>query len=112
MAKKSSSSGIVYSTDPHFAKAQEEEIRAEKLLPKDQLLKLRLDAKQRAGKAVTLVEGYVGGVEDINHLGKALKALCGSGGSVKDGIILVQGDHRDKVLTWLHAKGYTKARRG
>src|ERR1700754_2947495 len=108
--KKSNSSGIVYSTDPGFR--TEEETPAETTLPpKQQKLKVRLDTKQRAGKAVTLVEGFIGTGEELDTLGRQLKTYCGTGGSVKDGEILVQGDQRDKITQWLIAKGFTATKR-
>ncbi|HEY4285461.1 MAG TPA: translation initiation factor [Puia sp.] len=108
--KKANSNGIIYSTDPSFR--QEEDIPAEESLPvKQQKLRVRLDTKQRAGKAVTLVDGFVGKKEDLEDLGKKLKTHCGTGGSVKDGEIIVQGDQRDKILQWLLKNGYASTRR-
>ncbi len=103
--KKADSNGIVYSTDPSFR--QEEDAPAEFTLPsKQQKLRVRLDTRQRAGKAVTLIEGFSGKKEDLEDLGKKLKTYCGTGGSVKDGEIIVQGDQRDKILLWLLNNGY------
>lgn len=113
MSKKKSSDkhGFVYSTDPAFQFQHEEEQKAETAPPQQQKLKVRLDTKQRAGKAVTLVEGFVGTDEDLQDLGKKLKNVCGTGGSAKDGEIIVQGDQRDKVLQWLLKAGYKNAKR-
>ena len=97
--------GFVYSTDPDFSFEPEQD-NAEALLPAQQKLKVRLDTKHRAGKAVTLVEGFVGKEEDLEELGKKLKSFCGTGGSAKDGEIIVQGNQRDKVLQWLVKNGY------
>ena len=108
--KKASSNGIVYSTDPNF-RQEDESVPQETLLPKQQKLKVRLDTRQRAGKAVTLIEGYVGSPEDLDDLGRQLKTHCGTGGSVKDGEIIIQGDQRDKITQWLIAKGYKATRR-
>lgn len=108
--KKANSSGIVYSTDPDFRR-EEESIPQETLLPRQQKLKVRLDTRQRAGKAVTLVEGYIGSPDDLEQLGRQLKTHCGTGGSVKDGEIIIQGDQRDKITQWLIAKGYSSAKR-
>lgn len=102
--------GIVYSTDPGFVPQTEDSTEPETLAPGVQPLRIRLDTKQRAGKAVTLVDGYTGRSTDLEELGKKLRNHCGAGGSVKDGQILVQGDHRDKVLQWLHKNGYVKSR--
>lgn len=108
--RKPNDNGIIYSTDPDF-KLEEDQPQQETLPAKQQKLKVRLDTKQRAGKAVTLVEGFSGNKDDIESLGKMLKTYCGTGGSVKDGIIIVQGDQRDKLLQWLLKNGYAAAKR-
>ena len=90
---------------------EEDQTPEETLAPKQQKLKVRLDTKQRAGKAVTLVEGFSGKAEDLEQLGKQLKTHCGTGGSVKDGQIIIQGDQRDKITQWLIAKGYSSTKR-
>jgi len=111
MAKnKTTGFGIVYSTDPDF-KLPEVEQLIDTLPAAQQKLKVRLETKHRGGKAVTLVEGFVGTDIDAQDLGKKLKTSCGTGGSVKDGEILVQGDHRDKVLAWLLKMGYKGAKK-
>ena len=102
---KADNRGFVYSTDPGF-RFEEAEEQTETLPAAQQKLRIRLDTKQRAGKAVTLVEGFSGKDEDLQELGKKLKAFCGTGGSAKDGEIIVQGDQRDKVLQWLQKQGY------
>ena len=113
MSKKNRSDkhGFLYSTDPNFQFRHEEEKAAETLPPQQQKLKVRLDTKQRGGKMVTLVEGFVGTDEDLQALGKALKNFCGTGGSAKDSEIIVQGDQRDKVLQWLLKNGYKNSKR-
>lgn len=101
---------IVYSTNPdyHYQKEDEE---TEATLPKEkQLLRISLDKRNRKGKAVTLVTGFKGSDEDLQELGKLLKMRCGVGGSAKEGEIIVQGDHRAKVLDILQKEGYAKAR--
>lgn len=112
MAQKKINSfgGLVYSTDPNF-KVGEDSLEEETILPAQQKLKIRLDKKHRAGKAVTLVEGFTGKEIDKEELGKKLKTFCATGGSVKDGEIIVQGDNRDKVLQWLQNNGYTSAKK-
>ena len=111
MAKnKAGAAGIVYSTDPSF-KMEEEETAAQTLLPAQQKLRVKLDTKHRAGKAVTLIEGFVGNYADAAELGKKLKSFCGTGGSVKDTEIIVQGDNRDKVLAWLQKNGYALSKK-
>lgn len=102
--------GIVYSTDPSF-KLNAEEQPAVTLAPAQQKLRVKLETKQRAGKAVTLVEGFAGTAADAEALGKKLKSFCGTGGSVKDGEILVQGDNREKVLGWLIKNGYAQTKK-
>ena len=102
--------GFVYSTDPNFS-FEEDQFNAETLAPEKQKLKIRLDTKHRAGKAVTLVDGFAGKEEDLEDLGKKLKSFCGTGGSAKDGEIIVQGDQRDKVLQWLIKNGYKLAKK-
>ncbi|RYF99189.1 MAG: translation initiation factor [Chitinophagaceae bacterium] len=111
MSKKRPSNGIVFSTDPGFKPEEEQQEQTETLAPAKQLLRIRLDTKQRAGKAVTLVQDFVGTVDDLEDLGKKLKGFCGTGGSVKDGEIIVQGDNRDKILQWLNKNGYTKTKK-
>jgi len=102
--------GFVYSTDPNFS-FESQQNNSETLPPAQQKLKIRLDTKHRAGKAVTLVEGFVGTVEDLEDLGKKLKSFCGTGGSAKDGEIIVQGDQREKVLQWLVKNGYKQVKK-
>lgn len=113
MAKKKfpMSDGIVYSTDPSFRPEEEPEV-GETLLPGQQRLTVSLDKKHRAGKAVTLVSGFAGRPEDLESLGKQVKNYCGSGGAVKEGQIIVQGDHRDKIIQWLKGKGYAVTGKG
>lgn len=101
---------IVYSTNPDYHYQQDETPEEETIAKEKQLLRIKLDTKQRRGKAVTLVTGFVGKDEDLNDLGKMLKIKCGVGGSVKDGEIIVQGDVREKVLTILQKEGYKKSR--
>lgn len=103
--------GMVYSTNPDFQFEEEEVIEQDTLAPKDQKLIVAIDRKGRGGKQVTVVTGFVGKTDDLEALGKTLKAKCGVGGSVKDGEILIQGDQRDKITTILTGLGY-KAKRG
>lgn len=102
--------GFVYSTDPGF-KFEEEQDDVNTLPPAAQKLRIRLDTRHRAGKAVTLVEGFKGTAGDMEELGKKLKSFCGTGGSAKDGEIIVQGDQRDKVLQWLLKNGYKQTKK-
>ena len=113
MAKKKTQSlgGLVYSTDPNFKLPDEKFEEQETIEPSQQQLIIRLDTKHRAGKAVTLIENFIGTVSDREELGKKLKTFCGTGGSVKDGEIIIQGDNRDKVLQWLQKNGYKSAKK-
>ena len=97
---------IVYSTNPDFQYQYDAPEEQETLPPTRQNLRVQLDRKNRSGKSVTLVTGFVGTQDDLSDLAKELKSKCGVGGSAKDGEILVQGDFRDKVLQLLLQKGY------
>ncbi|MDD2245427.1 MAG: translation initiation factor [Dysgonamonadaceae bacterium] len=102
---------IVYSTNPDFHYEKEGEQNAVETLPKEkQLLRISLDKRNRKGKAVTLITGFVGSENDLEDLGKLLKTKCGVGGSVKEGEVIIQGDHREKVLGILQKEGYAKSR--
>lgn len=105
--------GMVYSTNPDFKFEVEDSPsgQTETLPPERQKLIVTIDRKQRAGKQVTLVKGFVGSEEDLAALGKTLKVKCGVGGTAKDGEITIQGDLRDKVTALLIGMGY-KAKRG
>jgi len=99
--------GIVYSTNPEFEYESEDNQQQEITLPpQQQKLIVRLDKKARKGKAVTLVSGFVGTIDDLSELGKYLKLKCGVGGSVKDNEILIQGNQIDRVSKLLEEKKY------
>ncbi len=100
--------GYVFSTDPSFS-FEEESAGISTLPPEQQPLRIVLDTKRRAGKTVTLIYGFKGSGNELEALGKKLKNYCGTGGAVKDGEIIVQGDQRDKVLQWLQKNNYRKA---
>ena len=104
--KKFDAGGLVYSTDPNFS-VEEEQEEQETLSISEQKLKVKLDTKQRAGKVVTLVEGFIGSLSDLENLGKQLKTKCGTGGSAKDGQIIIQGDYKIKVIENLQKMGYS-----
>lgn len=103
--------GVVFSTNPDFQYQTKEQESVETLPPARQNLRVAIDRRARAGKQVTLVSGFVGTEEDLAELGRLLKTRCGVGGSAKDGEILVQGDHRDRIVKILTDLGY-KAKRG
>lgn len=103
--------GVVYSTDPNFKYTEQTEQEPETLEPGRQKLIVGIDRRNRSGKQVTLVTGFIGRDEDLAALGKMLKSKCGTGGSAKDGEIIIQGDFRDRIVEILTAAGY-KARRG
>jgi translation initiation factor 1 len=104
--------GVVYSTSSSYTYEYPGD-KPKKTLPKhQQQLKVMLDKKSRGGKQVTLVDGFIGAEDDLKDLGKLLKSKCGVGGSAKDGEILVQGDHREKVIQILEEEGYNAKRVG
>jgi len=103
--------GFVFSTDPSFRFEEEEKVPQETLPPAQQNLRVKLETKHRAGKTVTLVDGFAGSDEDAEKLGKQLKNFCGTGGSVKDREIIVQGDQRDRVLQYLLKNGFSKTKK-
>lgn len=115
MAKKNDwkkREGIVFSTESDFSYSYENPQEARTLPPGQQHLKVALDKSGRAGKQVTLVSGFTGSQQDLDGLAKLLKSKCGVGGSVKEGSVLIQGDHRDKVVQILQGEGYKAKRSG
>ncbi len=76
------------------------------------LVRVSRETKGRGGKAVTLVKGVALNAQELEALGKKLKTACGSGGTVKDGVIEVQGDHVERLVTWLKAQGFQAKRAG
>ena len=108
MVKKNTAdkNGFVFSTDPDFSFEHEPSEVRESLPPGKQRLRLMLDTRHRAGKTVTIVTGFIGTPEDLEILGKKIKTHCGSGGSVKDGEVLIQGDQMEKLRKWLVKEGY------
>lgn len=104
--------GVVYSTADNFEFTYQQSDEAVTLPAKQQNLKVFLDKSMRAGKQVTLVSGFIGTKDDLESLGKMLKSKCGVGGSVKDGEVIIQGDHRDKIILILQKEGYKAKRAG
>ncbi len=111
MSKKKPT-GIVYSTNPDFNYEYESSSEQETLPPSQQDLRVWIDRKQRAGKQVTLITGFIGTTADLEALGKLLKTKCGTGGAAKDGEIMIQGDVRDKVMDLLIKAGYKAKKAG
>jgi translation initiation factor 1 len=112
MAKKKEKLNVVYSTNPDFNYQFEEEEETETLSKNQQKLYVSIDKKQRGGKEVTLVEGFIGLEEDVKELGKFLKSKCGVGGTVKEMDILIQGNFRDKITDLLLKEGYSVKKKG
>lgn len=103
--------GVVYSTNPDFKYTTETQEEADTLPPSKQRLIVGIDRRNRGGKQVTLITGFIGREEDLRELSRTLKTKLGVGGSAKDGEITVQGDFRDKVVELLQKLGY-QAKRG
>ena len=101
---------VVYSTNPNFQYETGNTEEAETLSPNQQKLRVQLDRKNRGGKVVTLVTGFVGTDDDLKELGRMLKSKCGVGGSAKDGEIIVQGDFKQKVIELLKKEGYAQTK--
>ena len=99
---------VVYSTNPNFNYETDDD--EEQVTPAQQNLRVQLDRKNRGGKVVTLITGFVGTDNDLKDLGKFLKTKCGVGGAAKDGEIIVQGDFKQKILELLKKEGYTQTK--
>ena len=109
MAKKkmnlSDLSGLVYSTDPNFQLPQNDE-QEQTVSPAEQNLRIWLEKNHRGGKTATVIKNFEGSDTDLEALCKILKSKLGTGGSAKDGEIIIQGDHRQKIGTILSGLGY------
>lgn len=110
--KKKEKVNIVYSTNPDFQFQFDEEEEIQTLPKAQQKLYVSIDRKQRAGKEVTLIEGFVGTDEDLKELGKMLKSKCGVGGTAKDNEILIQGNFKEKIFDLLLKEGYSVKKKG
>lgn len=109
MSKKNTFGGLVFSTDPNF-KVKTDDTPANALAPEKQVLRIWLE-RGKGGKESTVVKGFVGPDDSLSDLAKLIKNKCAAGGSAKDGIIIVQGDHRDKVLKLLQDAGYSNVKK-
>lgn len=111
MAKnRSDQHGFVYSTNPDF-KFEADTAHPATLPPAQQRLRIQLETKHRGGKTASVILGFTGSDEDLQDLAKKLKSFCGTGGNAKDGEIVIQGDHRDKLLQWFQKNGYTQTKK-
>ena len=105
--------GVVFSTSPDFQYTTEDDTpEVETLAPDRQNLRVRIERKGRGGKTVTIVAGFEGSDDDLEALGKLLKSRLGTGGSAKDGMIIIQGDVRDRLAELLLKEGYTRTKKG
>ena len=98
--------GIVYSTNPDYTYSAEDETEVDTLPPNQQKLRVYIERKGRAGKTVTIIKGFVGIKQDLNSLGTQIKQQLGVGGSIKDGEIIIQGSHKEKIEEILRKIGY------
>jgi translation initiation factor 1 len=110
--KNKKNDGMVYSTNPDFNFQNQNSNSLNTLPPSQQDLRIWLETKHRGGKAVTVIKGFIGKEEDLNTLSKKIKASCGTGGTAKDGEILIQGDFRDRIVTLLIKEGYKAKKAG
>lgn len=99
-----------YSTDPNYVFPSEELEEFDTLPPNQQKLRIHRESKGRGGKEVSIIVGFIGKESDLDILGKNIKAKCGTGGSVKEGEIIIQGDHREKILNFLKESGYSQTK--
>ena len=111
MSKSKDRINVVYSTNPNFVYEQEQDEEVETFANAAQDLKIWLE-RYKGDKKASVIKGFVGKTEDAEMLAKSLKSLCGCGGNVKDGEIIIQGDHRDKLLQYLQSKGYKAKKAG
>lgn len=110
--KNKKNSGVVYSTNPDYKYQQTKAHSTATLLPADQDLRIWLETKHRGGKTATIIKGFSGKESDLSELGKKLKSSCGTGGTAKDGEIIIQGDFRDRVFKLLLDWGYKAKKAG
>jgi translation initiation factor 1 len=109
--KKENEGGLIYSTNRNLSFDTNDESEPESISPGEQSLRIHLD-RMGGGKMLTRIVGFTGNEEEITKLGKELKQKCGVGGTVKNDEILIQGDHRDKILDILIKKGFRAKKAG
>jgi translation initiation factor 1 len=110
--EKRNREGLVYSTNPNFSLTNDDDNeQSQPLANREQALRVSADKRNRKGKIVTLISGFIGPGQELEALARFLKLKCGVGGSAKDGEIVLQGDFRDKVVELLRQEGYTKSKR-
>ena len=103
--------GVVYSTNPDFSYEYADDTEGVEDVPKgEQKLRIHLE-RLKGNKEATVIRGFVGVADTLETLGKLLKTRCGVGGSVKEGEILIQGNHRDKILQLLVNEGFTQTKK-
>ena len=110
--KNKKNDGVVYSTNHDFIFQDKNTETNETHPPNQQDLRIWLESKNRGGKMVCVIKGFVGTEDDLNQLGRKIKATCGTGGSVKDGEILIQGDFRERILAFLQKEGFKAKKAG
>lgn len=98
--------GLVFSTNQDYFNDFSDDQNADTLPKNQQKLRVRIETKHRGGKTATLVDGFIGMEDDLKDLGKELKTKCGTGGTAKDGLIIIQGDYKEKIIGWLRDWGY------
>jgi translation initiation factor 1 len=103
--------GLVFSTNREISFSNDES-EIETLTPKEQDLRVWLEKNHRGGKTASVIKGFVGKMEDLEALAKIIKNKCGTGGSAKDMEIIIQGDHRDKIVTLLQQMNYKVKKAG
>ena len=101
---------FAYSTNPDYKSEEDNEI-TESIKPSQQVLKVWIEKKHRGGKPVSIIEGFVGNVDELKELAKTIKTRCGVGGTVKDGEIIIQGEFRDRIVAILHELGYKNSKK-
>jgi len=101
---------VVYSTNPNFHYDTEEEEKTTTLDKAKQKLRVMLDRKNRGGKIVTLITGFIGTEDDLKELARLLKSKCGVGGSAKEGEIIIQGNFKALIIELLVKEGYSQTK--